>query len=152
MVNAAPMADRKQSDYEDKMVSDTLQEFTELQQWRYIFGSHWEEVAELIDPTQRNTFQFGNYNAPGQKKTDRQVDATGMMALSRFGAICDSLLTPSNSYWHGLEAADEYVMKDRQTRLWYEQATRVIFRLRYMPEANFISQNQAKYLSIGAYG
>lgn len=152
MVNAPPAADRAQSEYEERMVSGTLQEFQELQQWRYIFGSHWEEVAQLIDPTQRNTFQFGNYNAPGQKKTDRQVDATGMMALSRFGAICDSLLTPSNSYWHGLEAADEYVMKDRATRLWYEQAARTLFKLRYMPEANFISQNQAKYLSIGAYG
>ncbi len=128
------------TDYEERLVDETLREFTELQTWRYVFGSHWEEVAELIDPTQRNTFQFGNFNWPGQKKTDR------------FGAICDSLLTPSNSYWHGLEADDPYVMKDRATRLWYEQAARTLFRLRYMPEANFISQNQAKYLSIGAYG
>lgn len=151
-VVAPPLAERQQTQYEQDLVDDTLQEFTQLQQNRFIFGSHWEEVAELIDPTQRNTFQFGNYNAPGQKKTDRQVDATGMMALSRFGAICDSLLTPSNSYWHGLEADDDYVMKDRATRLWYEQMTKILFRLRYMPEANFISQNQAKYRSIGAYG
>jgi hypothetical protein len=31
------------------------------------------------------------------------VDATGMMALSRFAAICDSLLTPRNMIWHQLE-------------------------------------------------
>lgn len=137
---------------EEELVYDTLCEFAEIQQGRYIFGSHCEEVADLILPTFRNTFMFGSYNSPGQKKTDRQVDATGMVALSRFAAICDSLLTPSNSYWHGLEALDDYVMKDRATRLWFEQATKIVFRYRYMAEANFISQNQAKYQSIGAFG
>lgn len=152
MANAQPSGARVQSDHDEKIVQDTLVEFTEIQTYRYVFGSHWEEVSELIDPTQRNTFQFGNYNWPGQKKTDRQVDATGMMALARFGAICDSLLTPSNSFWHGLRAQDDYVMKDRATRLWYEQAAKRLFQYRYAPEANFISQNQAKYRSIGAYG
>lgn len=152
MIVAPPQAERKITEREERIVAETLRVFSEIQIYRYVFASHWEEVAELIDPTQRNTFQFGNYNWPGQKKTDRQVDATGMMALSRFGAICDSLLTPSNTFWHGLEADDEYVMKDRATRLWYESMTKNIFRLRYMPEANFISQNQAKYLSTGAYG
>src|ERR1700722_220379 len=136
---------KEQSKRAEELAYNTLREFTEIQQWRYVFASHWEEVAELIAPNYRNTFMFGNYNFPGQKKTDRQVDATGMMALSRFGAICDSLLTPSNSFWHGLEAHDDYVMKDRSSRLWFEQATNVLFKYRYMSEANFISQNQAKY-------
>ena len=152
MANEQPYGQRASNDYEDGIVAETLQEFNEMLADRTIFASHWEEVAELINPTQRNTFQYGNYNTPGQKKTDRQVDATGMLALSRFSAICDSLLTPSNSYWHGLEASDDYVMKDRATRLWYEQATRILFKLRYAPSANFISQNQSKYQSIGAYG
>lgn len=152
MPSTQPNSQQMMSSREEDLVGRTLQEFYELQTWRNVFATHWEEVAELILPTQRNTFMFGNFNWPGQKKTDRQVDATGMVALSRFGAICDSLLTPSNSYWHGLEADDEYVMKDRATRLWYEQMTRMIFRLRYAPEANFIAQNQAKYQSIGAFG
>lgn len=143
---------KPQSSRDEELAYNTMREFTEIQQWRYVFASHWEEVSELIDPVSRNTFMFGNYNFPGQKKTDRQVDATGMLALSRFAAICDSLLTPSNSFWHGLEAYDDYVMKDRATRLWFEQATNIMFKYRYMAEANFISQNQAKYKSIGAYG
>lgn len=152
MANAQPSGHAGQSDYADKIVHETMHEFSELQVYRNVFASHWEEVAELILPTQRNTFMFGNFNWPGQKKTDRQVDSTGMLALSRFSAICDSLLTPSNSYWHGLEANDDYVMKDRATRLWYENATRTLFKYRYLAEGNFISQNQAKYQSIGAFG
>lgn len=152
MSNSQPSGQAQMTAREEEIVQFVLRDFSEKNKGRYIFGSHWEEVAELINPTQRNTFQFGNYTAPGQKKTDRQVDATGMLALSRFGAICDSLLTPSNSFWHGLEANDDYVMKDRATRLWYELATKILFKYRYMPEANFIAQNQAKYQSIGAYG
>ena len=79
-----------------------LQEFGQLNLWRSTTAAHWEEIAELIDPASRNTFYYGNYNWPGQKKTDRQVDATGMMALGRFSAILDSLLTPRNQIWHQL--------------------------------------------------
>ena len=152
MANSQPTNQQMQTSYEEQIVSETLTEFQELQTYRNVFATHWEEVAELILPTHRNTFMFGNFNWPGQKKTDRQVDATGMLALSRFSAICDSLLTPSNSMWHGLTADDDYIMKDRATRLWYEQATRALFKLRYAPEANFISQNQSGYQSIGAFG
>lgn len=140
------------TDREEGIVDDTLRAFRGAQDRRGNFNSHWEEVAALIDPNQRNTFNFGSYNSPGQKKTDQQVDATGMMALSRFTSICNSLITPSTSFWHGLEADDDYIMKDRATRLWYEQMTKGLFRLRYMHEANFVQQNFAKWRSIGAYG
>jgi hypothetical protein len=152
MANDQPYGQRVQTAYEELIVQESLEEFGQMQQDRNIFASHWEETSELILPTSRNTFMFGNYTTPGQKKTDRQVDATGMLALSRFGAICDSLLTPSNSFWHGLRAEDDYIWKDRATRLWYEQVTRRLFQMRYAPAANFISQNQQKYQSIGAFG
>lgn len=152
MANDVPSGQRRPTDAEEAKASFVLQLFSELNTYKYVLGSHCEEVAELILPTQRNTFQYGNYNWPGQKKTDRQVDSTGMLALSRFSAICDSLLTPSNSFWHGLRASDDYIWKDRATRLWYENVTKLLFKYRYMPEANFIAQNQSKYQSIGAFG
>ena len=152
MANSQPVDQTMMTTRQEEIINFVLRDFQQKQVYRYVFGSHWEEVAELILPTQRNTFQFGNYNWPGQKKTDRQVDATGMLALSRFAAICDSLLTPSNSFWHGLKADDDYVWKDRATRLWYEQANKILFKQRYAPASNFISQNQGKYQSIGAFG
>jgi hypothetical protein len=140
------------SDRDAAIVEDCLQLFGQLQVWRNLFAAQWEEVAELILPTSRNTFYYGNFNWPGQKKTDRQIDATGMMALSRFAAICDSLLTPRNMFWHGLCADDDYVMKDRATKLWFEQATKQLFKQRYAAHANFASQNQVCYTNLGAFG
>lgn len=153
--NLALVRDEKQlatNDYEDEVVTLRLQEFGQLNLWRSTTASHWEEIAELIDPASRNTFYYGNYNWPGQKKTDRQVDATGMMALGRFSAILDSLLTPRNQLWHQLASDDPDIMADRDARLWYEAATRALFTERYDAIANFTAANQQVYYSLGAYG
>lgn len=148
--------DEGQSDADNELVDATLRLFSQMQFDRNVFGAQWEEVAELILPTSRNTFYYGNYNFPGQKKTDRQIDASGMMALGRFGAICDSLLTPRNMFWHGITAEGgtdhDYVMKDRATRLWFEKATKCLFHHRYAANANFSSQNYQNYLNLGAFG
>ena len=118
------------------IVGDSLREFAEMQTWRNVFAQHWEEVAELVLPTSRNTFYYGTFNWPGQKKTDRQVDATAAMALERFGAILDSLLTPRNMFWHGLLPSNDYLMKSRRVRLWFEAVTKLLFQYRYSPIAN----------------
>jgi len=143
---------RQPTAYEQEIVNETLQEFAQLQVYRHTFAAHWEEVAELILPTSRNTFEYGTFNWQGQKKTDRQVDATGMMALSKFASICNSLLTPKNMIWHGLRADDDYVMKDRATKLWFEQATKILFALRYAQYSGFAGQITDCYTQLGAFG
>lgn len=137
---------------EEETYSHIQRQFSVLQTYRAVFGSHWEEIAELIDPQSRNTFFFGTFNWQGLKKTDRQVDATGMVALQRFGAIVDSLITPRNMMWHQLTAEIPELRKNRDVRLYLEDVTRRLFRQRYSPIANFSAQNQAHYKSLGAYG
>lgn len=137
---------------EEEIVADSLREFAQLQTWRNTFAAQYEEVAELILPTSCNTFMYGNFNWPGEKKTQRQIDASGAVALSRFAAICDSLLTPKNMMWHGLSGDYDYLNKDRNCRLWFEEATKVLFKLRYAATANFSSQNQSCYMQLGAFG
>ena len=134
------------------IVSCSLREFSEMQTWRAVFAQHWEEIAELVLPTSRNTFYYGNFNWPGQKKTDRQVDATAALALERFGAILDSLLTPRNMFWHAVTSSNTDLMKDRRTRLYFEEVTRRLFAYRYAPIGNFSAQNQGQYQSLGAFG
>jgi hypothetical protein len=150
--NGADFAARTPTQREQDIVRDILQEFSQRTVWRNNFAAQWEEVAELIDPINRNTFFYGNFNYPGNKKTQQQIDASGMMALRRFGAICDSMLTPRNQTWHQLRADNDYVMKDRMTRLWFEQVNSILFKHRYQPLANFTGQNQANYRALGAYG
>lgn len=137
---------------DEDIVQESMQEFSGLQAYRAVHAEQWEEIAELILPTSRNTFYYGNYKFPGQKLTDRQVDSTGMLALWRFGAILDSLLTPRNVTWHLLQGEGDYVKKDRAARLWFEEANRLLFKYRYSPISNFSGQNQNVYQSLGAFG
>jgi hypothetical protein len=148
--NTGPI--RQQSNEEMAKVSKIMREFGQLQLWRNNFATQWEEVAELVLPTSRNTFMYASYNTPGEKKTQKQVDATGMMALSRFSAICDSLLTPRNMTWHQLTASDKGLMRDRSVQLWFERTNAKLFKMRYSPMGNFSAQNQQVYQSLGAFG
>jgi len=144
-------ASRQISDREGQIVAGILREFSAMQSARALTGGHCEEVSELILPTSRNTFFYQSYNTPGAKKTQQQVDSTGALALHRFCAIADSLVTPRNMQWHGLQA-DDYVMKDRMTRLWFETQTKLLFRQRYAARANFAAQNYNNWQGLGAFG
>jgi head-to-tail connecting protein len=147
--NVAAM--RTISDREARIVTELIREFSQYTVWRNTTGLHCEEIAELILPTSRNTFFYGNFNWPGQKKTQQQIDATGALALHRFCAIADSLVTPRNQQWHGLQG-DPYVTKDKASRQWFEDTTEDLFRMRYAATANFAAQNYNNWQSLGAFG
>jgi hypothetical protein len=139
------------SDREMLIVAGIKREFSQKIAERSTLAGHCEEVAQLILPTSRNTFYYQDYNTPGAKKTQQQVDATGALALHRFCAIADSMVTPRNMHWHAL-AGDDYVMKDRACRMWFENTTKVLFRERYAAHANFVAQNYNNWQSLGAFG
>lgn len=138
--------------YADDIVGASLREFSALQTYRAVFAQQWEEVSELVWPTYRNTFYVGSYNFPGLKKTDRQVDATAMIALGRFAAILNSLLTPQAQQWHYLTTDNEDLEKDREIKLYFEQVTRALFKARYKARANFQTSILQSYQSLGAFG
>ena len=144
--------DDKDKYRDDELADKIIRHFMQLDSDRSAFAAQWEEVASLIRPTSCGTFRFGGYNTPGEKQTSKQIDATAMLALGRFGAILDSLLTPQNQVWHTLTASNEYVLKDHASRIWFEDTTRLLFKLRYNTSANFSSQNQQGYQELGAFG
>lgn len=143
----------KQSSEDDELAGKLILD------WQYLFGlrgnwsSHWTEIAQRIFPMESWLFQnFSQLNMQGDKRNFEVYDSTGVIALQRFGAILDSLLTPRDQFWHHIRPEDDYLLKDKATRLWYEKANNILFRERYAPTSNFAAQNQGQYLSLGAYG
>jgi hypothetical protein len=82
-------------------VQEILREFAALYGSRGIWEIHWQEIAERILPSASQSFQ-GNFRSPGEKRTFQLFDSTAQVALTRFAAILDSLLTPRNQTWHSL--------------------------------------------------
>lgn len=136
----------------DNSAGELIEEFGRISGDRGNWESHWQEIAERVLPAYSHTFNRNSLRTPGEKRTEFIFDSTASVALKRFGAILDSLLTPRNSTWHRLLASEPQLNKDRTTRLWFEEVNRLLFKYRYAPKANFASQNQQNYLSLGAFG
>ena len=113
-------------------VQDVIKRVEKARGDRGNWESHWTEIAELVLPSYSDLFESrGAYVSNGEKKTEKQFDATAPSALTRFASVMESILTPRQQTWHSLKPSDQYLMKDYQTKLWYEEATKVLFRHRY---------------------
>lgn len=137
---------------EKALLDELLEDHTEMRQERMTFESYWEEIADILLPSMRSRLRPDMFVTPGTKETDQQLDATPQIALERFKAILDSLLTPQNSVWHRIRTEDEDDHKDRETALWLEEVNRRMWNLRRAPSANYVSQNIMTWESLGAFG
>lgn len=119
---------------------------------RGTFESHWEEIAQRALPSYSGLFTAHGTRTPGAKLTDYVFDSTAQVALGRFASILDSLLTPRNQTWHRLSVSNAELKKIQRVKLYFEEVSRLLFEYRYAPKANFSSQNQQNYLSLGGFG
>lgn len=126
--------------------------FSNMRTRRVNFELQWEESASICWPEYRNTFAFGHVRAPGMKLTQYQVDSKGAIASHRFGAIVDSMMTPHNLLWSKIACSNKDLLRDRSVRLYFDLVTRILWRERYAPEANFIGQNQQNWQALGVFG
>ena len=132
-----------------------LRRQSRLESERANWESHWAEAAERVLPRQRD-FQ-GVKRAGGEKLSDKVFDSTAPLALEKFAAAMESMLTPRNERWHELTLG--HATGQRATEDWPQAVkeylyavTTVLFRLRYAPSANFASQAQENYIGLGAFG
>lgn len=139
--------------YDDSKAQEICKRFDTLVGNRTNWESHWQEVAERVLPAYSTSFLSPlSQRTQGEKRTEYMFDSTASIALERFAAVMESMLTPRNSRWHRLVPSDPYLLKDRQSRLWFDEVTNLLFKHRYAPKANFASQNHENYLSLGAFG
>lgn len=117
------------------------------------FNNQWEEGAAIVLPSHVNTFlQTGAAQMQGQKKTERQFDATAAFAVQRFSSVMESLATPQSSIWHKLVATDKTIKRNRAARMYFDDLNDAVFAHRYRYGANFVGNSQQVYLGLGAYG
>lgn len=139
--------------YEEKLANELIRDYEYLAGLRSNWNNHWREIAERYWPMHKNLFQDAlTLQAQGDKRNQEILDSTPVLALARFGAILDSLLTPRNAFWHNLKPSDRTLMKNKSVMDWFSRVNTIMFEHRYAPTANFAAQNQLQYKSLGAYG
>jgi len=118
---------------------------------RSVFDAHCNEISEVMWPA-HSAAVIGMSLTTGDKRTSKQFDARAESALKKYMAIMESLLTPAGGKWHYLKPSNRDLLKDRETRVWFDGVNTILLSHRNAPKANFQGVQQQKYLSIGAFG
>lgn len=133
----------------DSRADDILRRLELLTSQRAVFDAHWREIAQRVLP---RADHFRTNRQPGDKRTELVFDATAGLALERFAAAMESMLTPRTQRWHKLRCADEALNDSPAVRAYLDEVTQILFSVRYSPGANFASQANEVYMSLGAFG
>lgn len=133
----------------EEFLGKLIRQYESVKGSRGTWEQHWREVGDLILP-QKSLFQQSQVK--GEKRTRRIFDSTPRLALNRFVATLESLITPRTQKWHGLRASNEALNQIRDVRVWFDEVTKLLFRVRYSTQSTFSSQSTEVYESIGAFG
>lgn len=151
--NGFDKTDKLGEKYEEELGLELYRQFEYLAGRRGIWETHWKEIAERVWPMHSKLFQnMQTIQVGGEKRNQEILDSTPVLALQRFGAILDSLLTPRNAYWHNLRPSDRTLLRDKSTMDWFQVVNTILFEQRYAATANFSANNQMVYKSLGGYG
>lgn len=134
----------------DARAEDLLRNYEKLKSERGIWDAHFQEIAERIWPDRSNFIDKAK--TEGSKRTEKIFDSTAALALPRFAAAMESMLTPRTTRWHKLRVPQDELNDNPNVQRYLDQVTNVLFRMRYAPTANFASQMYEGYLSIGSFG
>jgi len=134
----------------DSRAEYVLQRQSQLENGRATFDAHWKEVAERVLPRQDEFLQ--KRTVEGDKRSEKIFDSTALLALDRAASAIDSLISPQTQIYHRLEPEDERLIDDREVKLYLDALTKLMFRVRYRPSANFASQAHECYVTQMAFG
>jgi hypothetical protein len=126
-----------------------LRHFDSLWMQQANFRNIWNTAAQYVMPAWDN---FVGEFAEGVNRNTRIFDSTGVIANERFAAAMEAMLTPRSQLWHKLRADDEDLNDNPAVERYLDQVTKIMFAARYHPEANFASQTDECYMSLGAFG
>lgn len=120
-----------------------------LQSNRVNFNSTWERIAEVVLPT---SVGFTSSYAPGTNLSQKIFDSTAQLALPRFAAAIDTLITPQTSKWSMLAPKNKALKRNPNVMQFLSDLNDLLFAVRYSPSANFASRAYESYMGLGAFG
>ena len=133
--------------------SEIIKRYEQLEGERGTWEGHWTEIADRVLPRYSGSMQSPDSGITrGNKRTEKMIDSTAALGLERFAAAMESMLTPRTQKWHRLKPSDPVLGRDHKVKLWFEEATNMLFKYRYSPKANYASQQHEVYVGLGAFG
>jgi len=133
---------------------DAVTWYGEAKTIRAPYENDWRMAAAYCLPRHYSAWQSDGPNTAGMNAAVRRFayDSTGVNALPKYAAILNRLATPEGQRWHKLSASNPELMKLYHVRIFFDQLTDKLFKLRYSPRAKFQQTIGESYMQIGVYG
>lgn len=135
----------------DERARELLRVAQGLKQERSTWESHWQDIADVMRP-QVHPFKGDARQQEGEKRTSHMFDAVPPLALEKFAAVLEALLSPRNQVWSKLTTTEESLQEDLEVQRYLDAVNKVLFRVRYRPNSNLASQLAESYLNLGSFG
>lgn len=144
------------------LATDVIKREQTLRTNRADWEAAWQAVADVTLPVSIDFSAYGTDPASGRNtasprsisRTAHIYDQTAMMAVQRWGAALESMITPRSSKWHSLGLQDGGFGHEgsEEERRWLELLRDVMFKYRYASGAGFAGSIQSIYRSLGSFG
>ena len=121
---------------------NVLKRFSSLEGKRGEYEGAWQQCADYVLP------RFGKNNS----KSFFIFDSTAPLALGRFSAALESILTPRTQKWHSLATDPAELTRSPAVAQYLDEVRDILFANRLAPGANFHNQMVEAYLSLGVFG
>lgn len=124
----------------------------------------WRQIAKLAAP---DVGEFDSYWAGRQshsntitplvattaRRSKDIYDSTAVWSVERLASGIESLVTPSNEYWHDLDLNDltRHTATDAEAR-YFEKLRNLLFKVRYDSDSGFIAASQTCYRRLVGFG
>lgn len=131
------------------LVTTLRDKLKKLQGDRVNFNTTWERIARVVLPSSAG---FMTSYAPGTNSSQDIFDSTAQLALPRFAAAIDTLVTPQTSKWHQLAPVDKSLKRSTAVQRFMSDLNDKLFMARYAPRAGFASRAFETYMGLGAFG
>ena len=101
-----------------------LARFDKLQGQRQNWETHWQEVADYMQPRKADVTKT---RARGDKRNEMIFDSSPIQAVELLAASLHGMLTNPSTPWFTLRFKEEDIDNEEEAKLWLESATEVMY-------------------------
>ena len=101
-----------------------LKRFDRLKSQRQNWESHWQEVADYMQPRKADVTKS---RSKGDKRTELIFDSSPLQSVELLSASLHGMLTNPSTPWFSLKFKNEDMEGEDEAKLWLESATEVMY-------------------------
>ena len=101
-----------------------LSRFDRLKTQRQNWESHWQEVADYMQPRKANVTKS---RSKGDKRTELIFDSSPLQSVELLSASLHGMLTNPSTPWFSLKFKNEGMEEEDEAKAWLESATEVMY-------------------------